>query len=377
MKMKYFRFLYAETGRCFMHFGEIRDTSTEETFSFLYLRENSRQVNQAGTGHRPFLCPKSLDLVVLGRANENTKEALKGILQDTAVHTLVVPAKTDAVIPDEMPGIKEVVRVSETVEFFMTRAGWSLLAKPYGDGSVALAHSLAKESDGNSFVELAHSLAKESGEDGAEARRSLARTSGEGGLPGLEGTFEDCVMSVKVMEEDKRCCSEAEPDGYGCALGCTLRQDYDVCRYQQKGGALPYFTGTVLLAEGVSEEGCRDLAKTMEGRVAGIRFFGIPDCAPEQSAAVNPDQMSEAERDAASSLQTECISVSRAAEILSGESEGAFSESGKHKKYFVGTEETLDDETIAGIARSGLYHSVAALKTGEGLCCSGLLKYAE
>ena len=299
MKMKFYRFLYGDTGRCFMHFGEVRDTSTKEQFSFLYLKGTKGHVNQADAEHRLFLCPDFLDLVILEQVNENVTDALKGILQDTAVKTLVLPAGEDGNIPDEISGVCEIVPVSAEKEFCMAKAGWKLLVRSCKNGSVTLAHGL----DPDAGV----------------------------------GVFEDCIMNVKALDQTKRCCSQREPDGYGCALGCVLHQDHDRCGFGGKNEKEVPFTGTLLPGKGMNEAEYRELLQDMENKIGGIRFFGLPCSvsAPEDQAPGNPG----------------------------------------YRRYLIGTRrDDLKDMGTGAMAEAGLYRTPVILKEGEGICCAGLLK---
>ena len=303
MKMKFYRFLYGDTGRCFMHFGEVRDTSTKEQFSFLYLKGTEGHVNQADAEHRLFLCPDFLDLVILEQVNENAADALKGILRDTAVKTLVLPEREDGSIPEEISGacesVCEIVPVSAEKEFSMEKAGWKLLARSCKAGSVTLAHGLNPDAGGAAF--------------------------------GV------CIMNVKALDQTKRCCSQREPDGYGCALGCVLHQDHDRCGFGGKDGKEVPFTGTLLPGKGMSEVEYRELLQDAENKIGGIRFYGLP-----------------------------CF--------VSALEDHALGNTG-YRRYLIGTgRDDLKDMGTTAMEEAGLYRTPVILKEGEGICCAGLLK---
>lgn len=379
MMMKYFRFLYGETGRCFMHLGEIRDTKTEEHFTFLYLRGVKRHVNQTETEHTLFLCPKRLDLVVLGNSDEYSVEVLREFLADTAVDTLVYCANTHFAIPEIIPGVRKVVCLTderrednnevkncqmETKEvgsglqsYYMERAGWKFAVRCCGNVSLMLTHGLAScDSDADRIM-----------------------TSGGAVTDGMY-PYKDCVMSVKIVSEDKRCCSEQEPDGFGCALGCSLHQDYDVCNYQRKNGRA-YVTGTVLLPEGCGSSVLKALIREQEGEFPEIRFVGLPGTiGPDELKAIvesvaqpvfTSDDMKLSEKSDPDDENLSEKSASDAENLVEN------SEVFTYKRYFIGVGSELRDETIAAVSKSSMYHVPLMLEPGNALCCSGMLKYPE
>lgn len=344
MMMKYFRFLYRETGRCFIHFGEIRDTKTEEHFTFLYLRGNRQHVEQEESGHTLFLCPKRLDLVVLGDTEECSLEMLKGFLGNTETGMLICDANSRFAILETIPGIEKVVRLGDKengdgTQIYQTEAaGWKFTARSCGKGSVMLSHALASGEKADSKIT--------DGMPDAKAQRM--------------DEYKDCVMSVKVVSGDKRCCCEEEPDGYGCALGCALHQDYDVCNYRRREPGA-YVTGTVLLPEDWNKE--EDFPEEIREELPGIRFFGIPGSAgPEEVRAITEGAAR--------------ISGNSGASAAGGEP-GDEATAYDYKRYFIGTGREMPEETIAAVSRSGMYHIPVILEPGKALCCSGLLKYSE
>ncbi len=308
MKMKYFRFLYWETGQCFLHFGELQDTMKEETCTFLYLRRVEKHVEQTKSGRRLFLFPKHVNLAILGSADKETLCVLKELLRDTEIDTLLVGEEKSAMW-DELTGVKEIVRLANGT-YQTEMAGWNFLVRSFADGTVALAHGLSDEAQGD--------------------------------------VFEDCVMSVKAMREGVPCQNEASPDGYGCALGCALYQDYDVCRYRGSDGRPAFGTGTLIFGGNEDEVACRKLCKEAQEKCGMIRFLGLTAGQAQTQLAVMK------------SLQTEEQDVS---------AEGL-------RHYLIGTEE-LDDQIVAELCRAGWDRKPVILKENESICCSGLLKYAQ
>lgn len=323
MKMRYFRFLYGETEQCFVHLGEMKDTLKNEHFTFLYLRGTDGHVDRKRSEHRLFLCPNHLDLVVLGKADTHTEETLKAMLADTTIGTLIIPERADVTAIQAKLADVRVIRLNSAEGMEREASGtWEVTDEncAVSDGAVnALRfhavgwYFLLKAYTANSIVML-HGLDTEA----------------------AAGQFEDCVMSVKPLNGKKRCKKEAEPDGYGCALGCTLHQDYDVCKYRDAD--LPYVTGTLLLPPMEGAKIRERIESDMEAYLASIRFFGLSGAQEEGSLRIP---------------SSEC------------------------KTYFIGTESELGDKAIADICRGGLSHVPVVLKEGQGICCSGLLKYSE
>ncbi len=307
MKMKYFRFLYGETGQCFLHFGELQDTKEDETYSFLYLRKVERHVEQIKSDRRLFLFPRHVNLVILGSADEETLCTLKELSRDMQIDTLLVGKEMPAGW-DEPMSIKETVKLANGV-YQTETTGWYFLAKSFADGTVALAHGLSA------------------------------------GVP--KGTFEDCVMSVKALRKGALCRKESSPDGYGCALGCALYQDYDVCRFRGSDNKPTFGTGTLLFGGSEDETTCHRLLKETQAQVGEIRFVGL-------TAGQVRAQMSV--------LQSMCMG------------DAAMPEKGI-RRYLIGAED-LDGSAAAELFRNGWDQRAVLLKNGEGICCSGLLKYA-
>lgn len=309
MEMRYYRFLYGAGEECFVHFGELQDTRTQESFTFLYLKGTKRRVGQGVSACRPFLYPGHIDLVITGSADQCVLQALDGFLRDTWVDTLVLNAKCRFAYEKLLPGIREIITLSE--ETFQTdRAGWSFAARPCADGSVTMAYALAEGTGRNEFG--------------------------------------DCVMSVKPLREEAWCRKAAAPDGYGCALGCALHRDFDVCKYRG-GRKKPVFcTGTLLPGDDESAEGVREMLALAHIDEKELRFLVLPATAvgglPEKSLRQDPERYD---------MRTDGF-----------------------RRYLIGTEE-LDDRRIADVCREGWYLRPVILRKGEAVCCSGFLKYVK
>lgn len=334
--MKYFRFLYGETGRCFIHFGEIRDTKTKEHFTFLYLRSANRHVKQTEAEHTLFLCPKKLNLVVMGSSDEASVEAMREVLADTSVDTLVYSVNSNSPILELASGVRKTVCLTDKgseadgggQSCKIEAAGWKIAVRCCGNGSLMMTYALAADANAADVNTV-----------DANAAAEIQTRSDRACL------YNDCVMNVKIVSEDKRCCLEQEPDGYGCALGCSLHQDYDVCNFQRKD-TRAYATGTVLIPEECGGLQCETLIRELKGELSKTRFLGLP-------TGIEPDTL-------------------RAITEALGQPEGD-----AYKCYFIGSGPELADETIAAVSRSSMYHIPLILQPGKALCCSGLLKYAE
>ena len=327
MMMKYFRFLYGETNACMIHFGEVKDTKRNEQVSFLFFRGSNEPMRQrelkTRMQNRPFLYPDSVDLAVLGNLKESVKQEWNKLGQCLKVKVLILPD-----VPEAeglyLEHVDEVVRLqpdSPENESFMkgvhakqwetVAAGWRFEVLCQKDGTLILWHDLAAVSS-----ETASSEESETEE------------------------FIDCVMSVKATDNSE-CCENRNPDAYGCAVGCALRRDYDVCRFRYEKRADPYLTGTLLTAGAVKEEQKKEIPHWLAAKTDKIRFFSLQ----------NP----------------ECWMDS-----LNGEWK---TEHGM-KRYFIGTNDEMSDYAAAEICRQGFYSTPVILKEGCGVCCSGFLKYA-
>lgn len=300
MEMKYFRFLYGEIGSFMVHFGEITDTRTEQHFAFLYVRTVEKPVEQNKTEHTLFLCPKQVDMVVFDVPEEEAEEALAALEQKgVKIGTFVVSGTIGGKMREMLAGksaVQTVVSVADTYQ--AECAGWQIWVRQTSDKRLALAHNLA----------------------GHERR-----------------LFDDCVMSVKAVGRGCRCRSEEKPDTYGCALGCTLDRDYDICKYSRKNASGSWPAGTMILSGTECDE---TLWRGAGIEKEGIRFFVLP---PESKQSFRPD----------------------------GENEASY------KRYYIGAGSEIGDRTISDIVRSGYGSVPVVLGAKRGLCCSGLFKYTE
>ncbi len=336
-----------------MHFGELQDAAKGTAYTFLYLRKEKEHVGQTESDCRLFLFPRRLDLVVLGSTDAETLGVLAGLLENTEVDTLIVSA--DVASADfrgqELPAAGKTVRL-EGGSYQTELGDWHFLVRAFAGGTVAVAYGLSAD-------------VQESG-------------------------LEDCVMSIKELRAEALCRKELSPDGYGCALGCALYQDYDVCKYREKGGQAMSRTGTLLFGGGEDEASCRELLSEARENIGEIRFFGF---APGRTSG-------DADGSASAALAAGASSGSASAALAAGASSGStlavpaagvsaqiaavkelFAEEADEqekgfRRYFIGTEE-LDDEAIAELGRGGWRQRSIVLQEGEGICCSGLLKYAQ
>lgn len=313
MNMKYFRFLYCVTGACFLHFGEIRDTKLEEAVSFLYLRRKLQQDGGQEGQQNLFLCPEYVDYAVLGLVDEAVEQELYALMKHTHIGTLVLPAKEADRFAGKTKGADRVVYVGgeespcgrqekdETGYTAWTAdhlewnaAGWKVSVRSQGERSLAMLHMY----DAN-----------------------------------VPFQYEDCIMNVKAMDAGKHCCREGRSDEFGCALGCVLHQDYDVCRYRNPETSMEYLTGALLLGES------RRMGFVVKDEEKDrIRFF------------------------AADNLGTDWGG------LLWKEEKGP-------KRYYIGS--AMSDGAAAAVCRSGGSRIPVLLQEGCGICCAGLMKYAE
>ena len=328
MKIKYFRFLYCVTKSCFIHFGEVKDTKMGETLTFLYLKSAMESAGQTEEEKKLFLCPNCVDYVVLGQIDKDVKAELEGLLEQVKVGTLVIPAEGYGYFPEKLKNVDEIVylgkegevcgrqtkdggRVSLRIEDHLERkaAGWKLSVRSMGAGNLAMLHM--HETDDT--------------EVSAGGEEKPVRTS----------VYDDCVMNVKSMDEKKRCRENAQPDEFGCALGCILYQDYDVCKYRNREEESEYLTGTLVLG---STDGSSDFALSEDERKK-IRFWAADNHGESDWASLLPE------------------------------------EKGGPKRYCIATD--MRNEAVAGICKGGMNRVPVLLQEGCGICCAGLMKYAE
>lgn len=335
MNMKYFRFLYGETAGCFTHFGELNDTLTNEHVAFLYLSGISEIDDEMKSENTLLLYPKYLDMVVLGEVSRKTTDALKKILLETKVGTLVVPDRSrehengnkNSMVPevlgeclgDGMLSVEKVISVGneECRSYEASICGWKFFVKCSRENELALIHAMA----GNDF--------------------------------------EDVVMNVKGIRDDSACHKHCSPDNFGCAFGCTLHRDYHECKYREKlKDGIVCRTGTVLM-KGNADTGWNDSLSSEESdetslmkalllesgvKTDEIRFFGF----------------------SGNAWREVCREISLTEkEQISG------------TEYFIGSDSEVDDAAIGEVCRSGRDCIPVLLKDGQGICCSGFFKYRE
>lgn len=304
--MTYFRFLYREINGCFMHFGEVSDSNTKERRTFLYLNGTEKS-ETLQTEQTLFQFPDHVDLVVLGRSNDATLEAWKGLSEQMETEVLVLADRADG----EIPGAGKVIRLSDqetTCQYGET--GWSVLIKRYKAEALVVMHGL-----------------------------EMTEKNGAG--------IEDCVMNVKAVNDHRRCCSQAQPDGYGCALGCVLRQDYDVCKYQDECHRPGSLTGTLLLAGTEDRDTMNEIWEDVQKQPWSVRFQALPKEVQKEEFIMNENW----------GTQT--------------------SDMNDYRTYYIGMESEMVPAFPEQICRRGFYHVPVVLGKEQGLCCSGLVKYLE
>ena len=99
MEKKCYRFLYGEMDGCFVHIGEIKDMKTGRQLAFGYIRSIDGHVDQEESEHTLFLCPKKLDVIILGNLNDTVKRVLKKFMEHASVNTLVAVSYTHLTLP--------------------------------------------------------------------------------------------------------------------------------------------------------------------------------------------------------------------------------------------------------------------------------------
>lgn len=146
MEKKCYRFLYGEMDGCFVHIGEIKDRKTGRQLAFGYIRSIDGHVDQEESEHTLFLCPKKLDVIILGNLNDTVKRVLKKFMEHASVNTLVVPEGLGFAGLSFMS--RRTVTLCLSVDqperlYRFSAAGWKLIAATYERGSVVFAHGLS------------------------------------------------------------------------------------------------------------------------------------------------------------------------------------------------------------------------------------------
>jgi hypothetical protein len=315
-----------------LQFSELRDTKTEEYVTSLYLKGITKHVYQNVTDHKLFLIPKRIHLVVIGEADAIAKKDILRLLEDTVIDILVYADGYEEWTRDQLPRAERIICLEDpgvvrtiigksrwhatgsgragrtSVDVYKTEAaGWKFTVRYCGCGKTALFQDPAVDNSQNSYA--------------------------------------DCVMSVKNVCGGKACIGQETPDGYGCAMGCALHQDYDACRYRYPEGTIPSLTGMILLPEAVDGNAWGYLKEEIMEKLPGVRFFMVSD--EEDFSMLQGMLMSQEQQKPA------C------------------------KRYFIGSDVEVSDELIASVVRSSQYHVPVVLKEGQSICCSGFLKYAQ
>ena len=337
MNMKYFRFLYGETSACMVHFGEVKDTKMSETFTFLFLRGNDVQEKKNdGKKNVPFVIPDFVDLVILGNVNEAVMMVWNEMQQNVKGRILIMPDVPEAENVS-LENVDEVIclhpvlwndmsleELPENSLWKMAAAGWNMQVLCWSEGSLAVWHDAAAHSSEDSIDGLI--------EESLRGRHTEKKEIRD---------FIDCVMNVKSTE-NSICCENRNPDHYGCAMGCVLRRDYDVCKFRNEDRANPYLTGTLLTAgEGKTEEE-KGLLTWLSAKSDSIRFLSVQN-------------------------------LKEGSGILA---EREDSEPG-YRRYIIGLSDDMSDQEAAGLCRKGFGSALVLLKEGQGVCCSGFLKYPD
>lgn len=449
MKTKYFRFLYCVQKSCVIHFGELTDTLTGEHFSFVYVSEGQVQAMPAASGKDLFLCPGQVDLVVLGDANERTDEVLQGILNRSEVKLLVLPetgyrwgariretakqmylsSESERVCHAE--AVTEMGIAERAKSLMLTAAGWRFFMTNIGGDGIAMAHSL----DGNPEV-FRTVMGKEDGNQMVCGERNEefageqndGQDTGNGSTDQIEwrnragraaqrketdnewrNPFEDCIMNVKILDAGELCCRETEPDGYACALGCALRKDSDLCRYQRARKDDAYLTGTLLLGGRKSGDTWRKMEEEIGAWMEDMRFFLLPmTCTEEKNQKETKELREEKDKNtkAEGNFKTEYNENTKDKSEEEKNKNGNVGEEKQerteveikentqgenkerteicfanlkreYKRYYIGGKETADVRAVKELCCSGLYQIPVLLGDGDGICCSGMLKYAD
>ncbi len=337
---------------CFVHFGEVKDSMNGEHCTFLYLKGSSGSAKLSSAGHVLFLCPKTVDFVILGSVDNDVMAAARSILRDVEIGTVVLPPAT----PEEMwesLGAGHIIQLlysSEAVVPVTQAEGTASVSDTYAEDGDSVPGMQAEENVPAPERDVAAGVEKDCLNISAAGWGFRIQCCGENAIAMLHGperrteagkaladVFEDCVMNVKVLDEGKRCCHEAEPDGYACALGCVYQEDYDACRFKRTDGSFPYPVGAILLPEAGGELAVGRWRNEAKEELEAVRFAAVSRYDEEELP-------------------------------LAGDG---------RRYYLIGSSEELNDASVGAACRSGLRQDLVLLKDGEGICCSGMLKYCD
>lgn len=393
MEMNFFRQLFGRRGECLVHFGEWRDTNTGETFRILYVSGKQELVNQrkVKSGHTLFLCPKTVDVLVLGEKNETVLTEVREMLEETAVGTVVCPGEcelqellktkgTEGAEKEEKEEEKEDNGCRETV------------------GRIISLHSGTNENElSMSVVGWEFSILCCEGRSTEEEVLTLLYRPEQEQMR----LYEDCVMRVKNVSGACHCTVTETPDAYGCALGCSRQEDYDVCGCRRSEMALACLLGTALFPmSGISnrfrsEEGKR-LLRIARKVCADSRFFVVTDTAWEllcESGGIYGQTELPAEEMPAKEIPAKKISAKEipmkeiSAEEVSAKEKTAIENTTEEgtaerrtagqRRYFISMSDGLDGIALREICSGGFAARAMLLPDGSGICCSGFLKYTD
>lgn len=252
------------------------------------------------------------------------------------------------------------------------KAGWDVFLKCYAEGSVTMLHGPKWRpgpvqernlepagTQAGTGVSAAENLqtGKIAGADKEMWKEKEAKSEKE--------IFDDCVMSVKVLDREVRCrCGEAE-DEFACAMGCALKKDHDVCRYQRLAECGSWLAGTLLAGDAACLE---QVQAEMGAELETVRFFCLP---LKGEAAEKMEEASPVETGmqgkAAEDIPLQAGMKRESIEALARE----------FKRYYIGCAPELGEEGLSWICGSGLYQVPVVLREGTGICCSGMLTYAK
>ncbi len=315
MKTKYFRFLYHGDKGCFIHAGELEDTATQERFIFVYLSGTKQAEDHKNAENALFLYSETVDLVVAGDDSQTVKAALDRLMKRAKIKMLIVPCKemAERLSPANQP--EQVVCLSgdkvsdqsgaESGGLWLERAGWKFFIKSYQEGSLVMAQGPKDAQPGK--------------------------------------VYEDCVMCVHSLDRKQWEEEAAQTDGYAWAMGRTLYEDYDVCRYQKRKDGDCYLAGSLLLGNIKAEKYFTEINRDLGDFMREIRFFLLPGLGREKDWT---DDL----------LETENVN---------------------NKRYFIGMEQVMDQKVAARIALGNFYQIPVSVGEEQGIRCAGFFKYAK
>ena len=309
MKIKYFRFLYYGRNDCLLHLGEIEDAGKSEGVVFLYIGGETGAGDCIKDPGREISLPEQFDYLIMGEISDGTKEILREVLTKARVDTLVFPETGGG--RDFLPEgyeVRQVIGLTEErghCEFRRDTAGWRLQAACLEKGSVVLLHGLA-----------------------------------ETGV-----LYNDCVMNVSFIDGLRYSGWWKEIDGFAAAMRCTVRHDYDVCKYQNAGNQRDYRMETLLYGK-THLRRCLNWMGTFKDSYSlgkRLRFIEIPV-----------------------QWQEELWDSRILDEIPDG-----------HKCYHVCAPGFPANSAVNRICRKNPYQVLSVTGEGTGVSCAGFLKYTD